>query len=193
MSADYFLEIEAHFARRRGTPFVVNTKDWALMKSWAEAGVPLPVVIEAIDSVFDKREAQGKTVSSLGYCKHAVKELWSDRKELHVGSGEATPEESPAALLDALALQLETSAHEPVRPFATRVRELAKEQSVPRVEERLMQLEEEMIAGLATDALRDEARRLSEGASEKTRTRTEEAHLRRLVREAFELPRLTLF
>jgi hypothetical protein len=45
------------------------------MKKWHEDGIPLPVVIEALDSVFEKQEAKGKKVNSLSYCKHAVKEL----------------------------------------------------------------------------------------------------------------------
>jgi hypothetical protein len=193
VSTDYFQEIEAHFARRRGTPFVLNAKDWALMKSWSVAGVPLAVVIEAIDSVFDKREAQGKKVNSLSYCKHAITELWHERKELQIGAEGAAPEESPSALLEALAASFEGSAHEAVRAFAVRVRELAREQSVPRIEEHLMELEREVIDAVATDELRAEARGLAASANEKTRARTEEAHLRRLVREAFALPRLTLF
>ncbi len=193
MSSDYYQEIESHFARRRGTPFILNAKDWALMKSWGDAGVPLPVVIEAIDSVFDKREAQGKKVNSLSYCKHAIAELWHERKELQIGADGAAPEESPSALLDALAVQFEASPHERVRAFATQVRDLVREQSVPRIEERLIELEQEVIDTVATEELRIEARTLAAGAPEKTRARTEEAHLRRLVRDAFALPRLTLF
>ena len=81
---DYYNEIEAQFALRRGTPFIVSAKDWALMKSWREGGVPLPVVIEAIDTVFEKNETSGrkKVISSLSYCRHAVKELWDERREL---------------------------------------------------------------------------------------------------------------
>jgi hypothetical protein len=72
---------------------------------------------------------------------------------------------------------------------------LAKERSVPRVEELLMELEQELIDALLPHAeeLRAEARALTSGADEKTRARTEEAHLRRLVREKFGVPRLTLF
>lgn len=191
MSADYFLEIEAHFALRRGTPFVLNAKDWALMKSWSDAGIPLAVVIEAIDSVFDKQEAKGKKVNGLAYCKHAVKELWDERRQLQVGAGEDVPEEDVAGRLELLA-----SSFEPVAPeFAGRVRELVREKSVPRIEERLIELEEELIASLVPRAgeLRDEAKKLAVGADEKTRARTEQAHLRRLVRERFGLPRLSLF
>lgn len=160
------------------------------MKSWRDAGIPLPVIIEAIDSVFDKQEAQGKKVNSLSYCKHAIKELWDERKELAIGAG-AVPEASPVALLEELALAFE--ANDAVRGFASRVRELAKEQSVPRIEEKLLELEQEVIAALATEALRAEARALALGVGDKARARTEEAHLRRLVREEFGLPRLSLF
>jgi hypothetical protein len=117
VSADYFLEIESHFAARRGTPFVLNAKDWALMKSWNDEGVPLPVVIEAIDSVFDKNAAKGskKVINSLSYCRHAVKELWQERRELQVGAQDSVPEEDAAARLDALAADVERVAP-PSRP-----------------------------------------------------------------------------
>lgn len=192
MAHEYFTEIESHFAFRRGTPFVLNAKDWALMKGWAEEGIPLAVVIEAIDAVFDKRDAESKKVNGLGYCKHAVKELWKERKELQVGAEGGAPEENVEPLLEALAVQLASS---PAPSFADRVRALARERSVPRVEEQLMELEQELIDALLPQAeeLRAEARALTSGADEKTRARTEEAHLRRLVREKFGIPRLTLF
>ena len=194
---DYFNEIEAHFAAKRGTPFLLNAKDWALMKEWHEAGVPLPVVIEAIDSVFEKAAERNKIVNSIHYCKHAVKELWAERRELTVGEESSTPEASPNETLDALATQLE--ANDRARPFADRVRELASEKSVPRIEEKLIELEREVINAIL-ETLTDEERSairtsiaLPAGVDEKTRARTEEANLRRVVRERFELPRLTLF
>lgn len=199
--ADYFTEIESHFAFRRGTPFVLSAKDWHLMKRWYDDGIPLPVVIEAIDTVFEKNETSGrkKVISSLSYCRHAVKELWDERKELAVGEGGTTPEAAPGEALEALAAELESS--EVARPFASRVRELAAEKSVPRIEERLMELEHEMIAAIIDslidrDVLRAEVLKSLGDTSkldEKTRARTEEANLRRVVRERFGLPRLTLF
>lgn len=193
MSPEYFTEIESHFAMRRGTPFVVNPRDWALMQEWHAAGIPLPVVIEAIDSVFDRFDAKNRKVNGLSFCKYAVKELWQERKELQIGAEGATPEEDVEPLLEALAARLETSAE--AAAFADRVRALARERSVPRVEERLMELEQELIDALLplAEELRTEARALTSGADEKTRARTEEAHLRRLVREKFGIPRLTLF
>lgn len=191
---EYFVEIEAHFAARRQSPFILSAKDWALMRKWREDGVPLPVVIEAIDSVFEKNETSGrrKVISSLSYCRHAVKELWNDRREMYVGGTETTPESDPASLLEALAAQLESTA---AAAFASRVRELAREQSVRRIEERLIELEREMIDAIVSpediEAVRADLAALN--LDEKTRARTEEANLRRFVREKYGLPRLTLF
>ena len=185
MSAvEYFQEIESHFATRRGTPFVLSAKDWALMKKWADDAIPLPVVIEAIDSVFEKAAERQKRVNSLSYCKHAVTELWKERRELQVGANEAVPEEGAEPSLNELADLLETSAPS----FAPRVRELAAERSVAKIEERLIELEHELAMSLATEDIRAEAASAAAGNA-----RAEEAHLRRLVRERFGVPRLTLF
>ena len=198
-AGEYFLEIEAHFARRRGTPFILNAKDWMLMKEWQAAGVPLPVVIEALDAVFDKRDAEGKKVNSLGYCKHAVKELWDERKDLLAGTHGGMPEAGADEALEALASELDSTAPE----FGAKVRGLAAKRSVPVIEEALIELESELIAHLMAtlpaselEAIRaDSARALGDTSrlEEKTRARTEEANLRRLIRERFALPRLTLF
>ena len=201
MSSDYFQEIEAHFALRRGTPFVLSAKDWALMKKWHTEGVPLPVVIEAIDTVFEKNETSGrrKTISSLSYCRHAVKELWDERKELAVGEEGTTPEVAPGEVLDALASELEAS--DEARLFAPRVRALKLTKSAPKIEAKLMELEHEMIETIVAELIDKETLRAEVLRSlgdiskldEKTRARTEEANLRRAVRERFGLPRLTLF
>ncbi|HEY8181437.1 MAG TPA: hypothetical protein VII32_04315 [Thermoanaerobaculia bacterium] len=194
-SDDYYLEIEAHFAFRRATPFILSGKDWALMQRWRTEGIPLPIVIEAIDSVFEKNETSGrrKVISSLSYCRHAVKELWDARRDLYVGGSDTTPEASPETRLEELANRLD-------EPFASRVRDLARERSVPRIEERLMEIERELIDSLIAsqdvDALRREISTSLGDASKldpKIRARTEEANLRRLIRERFNLPRLTLF
>src|ERR1700737_3333480 len=196
------MEIEAHFAMRRGTPFILSAKDWVLMKRWHDESVPLAVIIEAIDSVFEKNETSGrrKVISSLSYCRHAVKELWEERRNLYVGGSEQTPENVPAAMLEQLAQRLESAPS--AAPFAERVRALGKEKSVPRIEQRLIELEGEMLESvMATspediaEIRREIAKALGSTAAldEKTRARTEEANLRRMIRERFDLPRLTLF
>jgi hypothetical protein len=198
VATDYFNEIEGHFAARRGTPFILSAKDWALMKKWHDDGVPLPVVIEAIDTVFEKNETSGrrKVISSLSYCKHAVKEIWEERKNLYVGAGETTPETVIAETLEALAAQL--SATDLGAPFAPRVRALTG--SVPKIEEMLLEIERELLdaamASADVQAMRAEivaALGDTSRIDEKTVARTVEANLRRMVRERFGLPRLSLF
>jgi hypothetical protein len=197
VSSDYFLEIESHFAARRGTPFVLNAKDWALMKEWADAGIPLAVVLEAIDTVFARNEERGakKTISSLRYCRHAVKETWADRQELQVGAEGRTPEENVERQLEELAATIDRPDDPTLASFAPRIRGLRG--SVPAVEEKLIELESELIESLLATSragrLRSEAESLAAGVDEKTRARTVEANLRRLVREEFGVPRLTLF
>jgi len=197
---DYFLEIESHFALRRNTPFILSAKDWALMQQWHTDGVPLPVVIEAIDTVFEKNETSGrrKTISSLSYCKHAVKDLWSERKELYVGDAAVTPEAAPEVLLATLAELV--SPHD--TETADAIRALVREQSVPKIEERLLELEAALIEKLSAAlpdgelaAMKDSIARALGGSKldEKTKARTVAANLRRMVRDRFGLPRLTLF
>jgi hypothetical protein len=196
-SDDYFLEIESHFALRRNTPFILSAKDWALMQRWRDEGIPLAVVIEAIDSVFEKNESSGrrKVISSLSYCRHAVKETWDARRDLFVGGSDVTPETSPEVKLEALAERVSD-------PFAARIRALTKEGSVPRIEQQLMEIERELIESIAASAPEEIERMRREIAAllgdtskldPKIRARTEEANLRRLIRERFALPRLTLF
>lgn len=202
---EYFMEIEAHFAARRGTPFILSAKDWSLMKEWRDSGIPLPVVIEAIDSVFEKNEASGRrrVISSLSYCRHAIKEIWHERRELVVGEASTTPESAPVEALELLAAELELVPESIAASFVPRLRELARERSVPRIEEQLIVVERELIDALLASLspeVRDEVARSVASTlgdisklDEKTRARTEEANLRRIVRERFALPRLTLF
>jgi len=204
IATDYFLEIESHFASRRGTPLILNAKDWALMKKWFDDGIPLAVVIEAIDSVFEKNEASGrrKIISSLSYCRHAVKETWQDSQDLYAGSGESAPEENVGELLEALAADFERSEApaDVVTDLATKIRALASDRSVPKIEEGLIDIERELMDRILESMSEADRRRLVEPITaivadldDKTRQRTYEANLRRAVREKFTLPRLTLF
>lgn len=189
---DYFLEIESHFALRRGTPFILSAKDWVLMKKWAEDGIPLPVVIEALDTVFEKAAERKKIVNSLSYCRHAVKELWEERKELQIGASATVPEEGSADTLVRLADAVAPVSAE----IAEEIRTLAKEQSARAIEDRLIEIERRLVARIPElDAMRAEVAEALAGTKldEATRARTEEAMLMRIVREKYALPRLSLF
>jgi hypothetical protein len=206
---EYFLEIEAHFAARRGTPFLFSAKDWALIGAWKEEGIPLAIVLEAIDDCFEKREKSGRkrTVSSLSYCRHAVREIWDDRRDLHVGSEQPIPELSPLKRLAELALEVDAvvdadeGVTKRVRRAATEIRKLDGK-TVPEIEESLIAIEEELLEDLhqiLPGARRDVVeRRLEESIEgvrfrdEETAERTRRANLRRILRTELGLPRLTL-
>lgn len=88
---DYFEQVESCFARLRGTPLLLSPKDWALMASWREEGVPLRVVLEALESVFLARrrsagEGTPRPILSLGYCRHAVQEAFDAWREARLGA-----------------------------------------------------------------------------------------------------------
>lgn len=174
------------------------------MKKWFDDGIPLSVVIEAIDSVFEKNESSGrrKVISSLSYCRHAVKETWQDRQDLYAGSGDSAPEENVSGLLEALAADVERSIApgEITGAIATEIRALLREKSVPKIEEGLIEVERDLMERILVSVPLDERDAIVKPITaivadldDKTRQRTYEANLRRAVREKFVLPRLTLF
>lgn len=210
-AGDYFLEVESHFAQRRGTPFVFSAKDWALLKQWQGEGIPLAVVIEAIDACFDKSSKTGRrrTISSLTYCKHAVKDLWEERKDLLVGSEASLPELDPRGRLEVLAEQLQLSGAGQAAQLSEVLSRAAstilsiRPTSAPQIEEALMHLEQQMIAEVLS-ALDDESRRSIDEELDRALSgygdlgfdvlnATREANLRRLLRARLAIPRLTLF
>ncbi len=55
-----------------------------MMTVWLERGIPLAVVLEAIDTVFDRRLERGESVEdvTLWYCRHAVERAALERERL---------------------------------------------------------------------------------------------------------------
>lgn len=212
-AGEYFLEIEAHFAARRETPFLFSSKDWVLLKSWQNDGVALAVVIEAIDACFDKRLESGRkgTISSLSYCRHAVKELWAERKDLLVGSEGSVPEARPSEKVQALSDSLLRVAgslpagalREGLTASAAEIAALRSRRSVPAIEGELLRIEESLFEHLAA-SISPEDREAVEQALDaalrpyvklegETLRKTRDANFKRLLRNRFDLPRLSLF
>jgi len=86
---NYFTEIEDAFIRRRGKNLLLSPLDWALIEGWQERGVPLHVVLRAIETVFDgfdKQENQNRTIKSLFYCREEVEAQFAEWSAAQVGS-----------------------------------------------------------------------------------------------------------
>jgi hypothetical protein len=89
---NYFSEIEETFIRRRGKQLFVSPLDWALIDEWKDRGVPLHIVIRAINDVFDLRDRQvadqkvpTRPISSLSYCKSEVEAQFAEWSTSQVG------------------------------------------------------------------------------------------------------------
>ncbi len=72
--------------------------DWALVESWKNAGIPLHLVLRAINQAFDSydsRPRKYRKVNSMFYCQQEVESLYAEYRLAQVG---ASPLESnPAA------------------------------------------------------------------------------------------------
>ena len=91
---NYFTEIEDAFVRRRGKHLFLSPIDWALMESWKQQGIPLHIVLRAVERAFDSYESRPRkrSVKSLLYCQEEVEAQFAEWLESRVGSSE-----SPAA------------------------------------------------------------------------------------------------
>jgi len=105
----YFTEIEDTFVRRRGKHLMLSPMDWALIEGWKERGLPLHVVLRAIEHAFDSHAAKKhkRTVKTLLYCQEEVEAQYAEWLDSRVGSHDATAETdtSDSAFPRALVLQ----------------------------------------------------------------------------------------
>ncbi len=209
----YYAAGEAAFIRRRGTPFLLSPRDFALLKQWRELGVPIEAVEQGIDDAFSRREERGSTgrVNSLAYCRDAVLSAWERRAETSVGRGqgrEAAPDVEGGLgrlqeRLAALAAR-RTDLAEPVESARRSLERLARGSRAPgEVEESLARLDRKLASSLYEALPEEERRRIDEEIArqlralrdrmdEETAHRTSRALARRLLRERLDLPRLSL-
>ena len=77
---NYFTEIEDVFIRRRGKNLFLSPIDWALMETWQEKGIPLHVVIRAIEQVFDnfEKSPSPRTIKGLMFCREEVEAQYEE-------------------------------------------------------------------------------------------------------------------
>jgi hypothetical protein len=210
----YYAAVEAAFIRRRGTPFLLSPKDFALVREWRALGIPFPVVERGIDEAFSRREERSAAgrVNALSYCRDAVLVAWERAAETAVGRGgslEASAADTAAALAGLSESVLAALAKHPelAPPLESALRSLERlrkgaraaagvEASLARLDRKLANelyeaLPEAERAGIATGVAKHLAAAkvsMDEAAAEKTAR----ALTRRAVRDKLSLPRLTL-
>ncbi len=107
----FYRAVEDHFAALRGTPFLFSPKDFALLRSWWLEGVPLAAVLAGIGEAWERRrERVEDPISSLSYCRHAVRRHARRLSAAHVGAAEAAPAVDVGAALAAMAAQVDAVA-----------------------------------------------------------------------------------
>jgi hypothetical protein len=210
----YYAAAEAAFIRRRGTPFLLSPRDFALVKEWQALGVPIEAVERGIDEAFTRREERGAVgrVNSLAYCRGAVLEAWERRAETAVGrgTGRAAPAIAIGPTLEELArkvrdvLKRRPELSEPLESVLRSLEKLRNSgKRAEEVEASLARLDKRL-AGALFDALSVEEKgrldaevekmlgRARVRLDEEAAVRTAKALRRRLLRQALELPRLSL-
>jgi hypothetical protein len=92
---NYFTEVEEAFVRRRGSHMLISPMDWALIETWKEMGIPLHIVLRAIERAFDAHDARPRRysrVNSIFYCQQEVENCYALHRQAMVGAAE---EEEP--------------------------------------------------------------------------------------------------
>jgi hypothetical protein len=210
----YYQAAEAAFIRRRGTPFLLSPKDFALLKQWRALGVPVEAIEQGIDETFSRREERSATgrVNSLSYCRDAVLEAWERRLQTSVGRGSrirAGELDVPRAL-EALAGRLRQVAvrrpdlAEPLESAVRSIERLEKSRKSGEETEASLARLDKRLAGALHDALSERERRRLAAQVEtslararirmdaEAAERTARALTRRTLRDLLDLPRLTL-
>jgi hypothetical protein len=80
----YYAEVESHFVERRGSPLFISPGEWHLVARWEELGIPLAVVKEGIDRVFERPKTRLKA-RTLGYCRQTVEAAFRRFREARLG------------------------------------------------------------------------------------------------------------
>lgn len=214
----YGTALEEVFIAERGTPFLLSSKDWQVIRGWLERGIPADTAIRAIHETFDKRRARGAVgkIASISYCANAVEERWELERRGLVGKNDGLPDiavgsipERIAKLVAALGAVTETDGADGkavakgIARAVEKLRELSTDKGFDQMEQELVEIETALIRkgqkalgeALTSELARrvDEALGPPDGASLEIRERTRKALARREVRRLLGLPPLTLF
>jgi hypothetical protein len=220
--ASYGTRVEEAFIEERGTPFFLLPKDWQLIRTWREGGVPSDTVIRAVRSAFERKRARGDVskISSLTYCGNAVEVLWEMERRGLVGAHVPRPARDEPAPFDATPRLREltealgeaetalpagadvSAAAEALRAAREAVGIFDPAAGLEELEEELGKLEKTLVKKLERALGEKERENLTRAVEEEagdvstltreTQRRIHSALRRRAVRKAFALTPLTL-
>jgi hypothetical protein len=82
----YVRAVETRFCRHRGTPRIVSPREFSLMLEWFERGIPVSVVVRALDEAFASAGPDG--IGSLSYLRAPVDRSFRRYREARLGEAE---------------------------------------------------------------------------------------------------------
>jgi hypothetical protein len=200
--------IEGTLRGRRGVDHVLSPREFALARSWYEAGVPLASVLVALDLAFDA----DPSITSLAFCRRRVEQLARGATRGARPTGHEAGRPSLRELGDRLLELRQRLVDLPQRAAALAVQEVGEVSDLVAVAsrpnwdylgERLERIDE-LVSTAAIDALRPDEladlRAEADRAAGRQRGKVEQGALReamdRLVRqrarEHLQLPRVSL-
>lgn len=112
----YVEALEGHLRARRGVDHILSPRDFALARSWYEAGVSLAAVLVGMDRAFEVNP----DVTSLAHCRRRVEELVASGPRPRArppAEAEPLPLDELAAILGSLLEQLERVPRRPGSSF----------------------------------------------------------------------------
>lgn len=180
----YFRAIEEEFSRRRSAPILLSPRDWALIGTWHEAGIPIWIVLQGIANVFEafeRRAPRARRINSLSYCRQEIETLFEIYRTVRAaeagapGAGES-PERIVARHLGRLARRIrdamsnasEAGQDTLMAALATAAMELKRlrreiregEIVLSGLEERLRRIDEMVLSAARASLSEDEVSRL---------------------------------
>lgn len=139
---NYFTEIEETFVRRRGKHLLLSPIDWAMIEGWQERGIPLHIVIRAIENVFDgyDKNPGPRSIKGLLYCREEVEAQFLEWTAMQAGKQQEDSKASPEfsvekivehidLVIDALSKSTNPDLREDLERATTRLNELSANHS----------------------------------------------------------------
>lgn len=212
---DYYADVESYFVGRRGSPLFITPSEWDLVWRWEQLGIPLAVVREGIDRVFERPRTLSRP-RRLGYCRQTVEAAFRRHREASLGGRaggeieEGAGARSHLAAISARLRDLAAEWSEKGREYARFLEQAAEAvrslegEGEGEVERELSTLDKALFAeseSVATDRDREEMRREAELSLESYRERMPEkvyraaleSGYRRRLRRKLGLPTLSLY
>ena len=93
----YARAVEEALNRARGRPAVLSPRDWARVADWSARGVPLSVVLEALEETAARLRHRGNALRGLALVAPAVEETWRAIADGRPAPGCAAPSAVPGA------------------------------------------------------------------------------------------------